>query len=502
MAQKNYVKQPIYILLMTIVILFFISFLPNEQSVFGVDLRYVDIFADLKGQNESDELEYEEYYEEDYENLEYEEYYEEDYDEYDSEDNPDSIESESNLLNEEIKLNYASFAFLNLISDLFFDNDNEDNASDKLTLKPQKISGNLGQLKYFFDALKSAKTKKIRVAHYGDSAIEGDLVTADIRENLQDKFGGNGVGFISITSQDVQFRQTTKHTFSNTWEEASLYSSNRKKLDLGISGEVFIPKSKSWVQYQTTRRYRYLKSWSEAKLLYKASKNSSIEYSFDGKGKQKANLKKSNKVSQVTLKASGAAKKLKIEFQPDGNHYYGVLLENGNGIYVDNFPLRGNSGVDLQNLSASTLQEFGDLLNYKLIILEFGLNAAGSIKSNYRWYEREMEKVINNLKKAFPQCSILMISVHDKSMKRGSNYVTDPSVIKLLKSQIAIAKKTKVAFWNLFEAMGGKDSMPKWVNKNWAFKDFIHFNDRGAKEVADLLSDALIEAYNNYKRKN
>jgi hypothetical protein len=490
---------------MTIVILYFFSFLPKEQSVLGIDLRYVDIFSDLKEKEETDELEYEEYYEENYEDYQYEEYYEDNYDDYEENDSSGSDNSESNLIKEEINYNFASFSFGKMIGDLFFENDDTYTGSsitDKTDLTKQKISGNVGQLKYFFDALKTTKTKKVRIAHYGDSAIEGDLITADIRENLQDKFDGNGVGFISITSQDVQFRQTTKHSFSNTWSEASLYSSNPKRLELGISGEVFIPEKKSWVEYQTTRRYRYLKHWSEARLLYKANKNSSIEYSFDGGGKQKVNLKKSKGVDELTLKPSGSAKKLRIEFQPDGNHYYGVMLENGNGLYVDNFPLRGNSGVDLQNLSASTLKEFGDLLNYKLIILEFGLNAAGSIKSNYRWYEREMEKVINNMKKAFPTTSILMISVHDKSMKKGTDYVTDPSVIKLLKSQIDIARKTKVAFWNLFEAMGGKDSMPKWVDKNWAFKDYIHFNDRGAKEVADLLSNALIDAYNNYKRKN
>ncbi len=487
MERKNYIKQPIYILSMTIVILFFFSFLPEEQSILGIDLRYIDIFSDLKEKHETDE-------------LEYEEYYEENYDEYEEDDSTYINDGESNLINEEINYNFASFGFMNFLNDLFWEKDNKDNRSNKPNLKEQRISGNVGQLKYFFDALKSAKTKKVRVAHYGDSAIEGDLVTADIRENLQDKFGGNGVGFISITSQDVQFRQTTKHTFSNTWAEASLYSSNRKKLDLGISGEVFIPEKKGWVEYRTTRRYRYLKSWSGARLLYKANKNSSIEYSFNA-SKQKLNLRKSNSVSQIALKPSGTAKKLKIEFQPDGNHYYGVILENGNGVYVDNFPLRGNTGVDLQNLSASTLKEFGDILNYKLIILEFGLNAAGSIKNKYKWYEREMEKVINNFKKAFPKTSILMISIHDKSMKRGSQFVTDPLVIKLLKSQINIARKTKVAFWNLFEAMGGKNSMPMWVNKNWASKDYIHFNDRGAKEVADLLSNAMIDAYDNYKRK-
>ena len=139
-------------------------------------------------------------------------------------------------------------------------------------------------------------------------------------------------------------------------------------------------------------------------------------------------------------------------------------------------------------------------MNYKLIVLQFGLNAAGSIRSNYSWYEREMITVINNLKKAFPNTSFLMLSVHDKSMKKGNKFVTDPSILKLLKTQINIAKETDIAFWNLFEAMGGRNSMPTWVDSNppMAFRDYIHFNDHGAKKVADLLSDALMDAYDKY----
>ena len=196
--------------------------------------------------------------------------------------------------------------------------------------------------------------------------------------------------------------------------------------------------------------------------------------------------------------AEGDVKNLRIEFpESDQGYFYGVSLENGNGVYVDNFPLRGNSGVDLQYIPDSVLKEFRQYLDYNLIILQFGLNVAGSIKRNYSWYEREMGKVINKLKDTFPQASILMISVHDKSMKRGSSFITDPSIFKLLKAQQNIAVETKIAFWNLFEAMGGKNSMPEWVDANppLAFKDYIHFNNEGAKKIGDMLSEALISAY-------
>jgi lysophospholipase L1-like esterase len=46
----------------------------------------------------------------------------------------------------------------------------------------------------------------------------------------------------------------------------------------------------------------------------------------------------------------------------------------------------------------------------------------------------------------------------------------------------------------MFEAMGGKNSMPKWVDANppLAFKDYTHFNGTGAKKIAEMFTDALI----------
>jgi lysophospholipase L1-like esterase len=108
-----------------------------------------------------------------------------------------------------------------------------------------------------------------------------------------------------------------------------------------------------------------------------------------------------------------------------------------------------------------------------------------------------MVKVINNLKTAFPKTSFLMISVQDKSMKKGSNFVTDPAILKLLETQKNIAKETDIAYWSLFDAMGGENSMHSWVNANppLASADHIHFNPTGAQKVGNIIAEALLEKY-------
>jgi hypothetical protein len=474
MDSENKFRQPLVIVTLTIILLYTISFINVDYEVAGINfkLKSVDILSDIKDIPLTD---------------------------------PQQPTNEMNhVLPQQLPVvNTASLDFTKIISSVesIFESDpvkTENSYEPILQGKKTPVTGNVQQLSYFFNALKNAKSKLVRIAHYGDSAIEGDLITSDIRERLQQKFGGNGIGWLGITSQDITFRMTTKHSFKGNWESPSLYTNNPKGLPLGISGEVFIPKGDASVQYETTTARRYLKDFSLVRLYYSNAKNSTINYYFDNGAKQTATLKTGTGVQELILKPTSRAKSIRIEFpMVDQANFYGVSLENEPGAYVDNFPLRGNTGVDLGSLQVNMLKDFSKFLDYKLIILEFGLNIAGSRNTDYNWYEKEMVKMIKNLKSAFPNTSFLMISIHDKSMKKGSGFVTDPTILKLLDTQRNIARQADIAFWSLFDAMGGQNSMPNWVNANppLAFKDFIHFNDQGAKKVAELLTDALLELY-------
>ncbi len=459
---KNYITRPIYILLLTVALLTLFYLLPPEFEVLGVSLKRVEIYSDLlkePADTTNDEID----------NL------------FDN-DTLSMYRTDSDII-------CAGFSIP------FF----SENPPSRLG-KEVPLQGNLKQLKDFFAALKNAKKGKIRIAHFGDSIIEGDLVTSQIREELQKKYGGKGVGFLPITSQDVTFRQSMKISFSSNWKNYSVFTSNPKHLPVGINGEVFIPKGNAWVEYQTMPYFRRQKDFSEAYLFCTPDKNVSINFTAGSK-KGKINLKKTTNVVSEKIPIAKRTKKIKIEVPANSGKYYGVSLEAGNGIYVDNYALRGNSGVALKNIPVSQLKKFAKYLDYKLIILEFGVNALSNKTRDYSWYENEMLDVISHLKEAFPKAGIIIIGVHDKSKKKGSKFITDPGIPKLLKTQAMIAKKARVAFWNLNKAMGGRNSMPKWVKANppMAFMDYTHFNDVGAKRIAELFVKSLLDAQSKIK---
>jgi lysophospholipase L1-like esterase len=472
MQPDNKIKEPSVIVSITLGVLLILSFIKFEYLLENVNftVRNIDLLYDIKTEP--------------------------------AEEQPVN-EIKGNF--PEQKMNLASFGFMEIPSGILnFLQPKESSLEYSLPYQGAKtpIIGNTKQLSYFFDALKNVKSKTVRIAHYGDSMIEGDLISSDIREALQNKFGGNGVGWLGIVSQDITFRLTTKHSYSTgNWETASVYTSNPKSLPIGISGEASVPKGNAWVKYETTTVKRYLKDFSVAKLYYSNAKASQIKYSFDGGAAQTAQLVPGSGLQELIMKPSGKAKSIKIDFPTaDQAVFFGVSLENNPGLYVDNLPLRGNSGVDLQQIKPDMMKDFAKYMDYKLIILEFGLNVLGA-RMDYNWYEREMLKVIQNIKTAFPKTSILMISVHDKAAKKGSSFATDPAILKLLETQKGIANKAGVALWSMFDAMGGENSMPGWVNSNppLAFKDYIHFNDQGAKKIAQLFSDALMDEFNKQK---
>ncbi|MFA6596433.1 MAG: hypothetical protein WCS69_01840 [Ignavibacteriaceae bacterium] len=368
--------------------------------------------------------------------------------------------------------------------------------NETVQVKSIPLSGNVSQMNYFFQALEHAKSRKVRIADYGDSGNEGDMGTADIRERFQSEFGGNGVGMMAITSQDITFRITTKHSFSANWKTVSVLTGKEGDIPIGINGFVSIPKGIAWVQYEAKNSYKNSKFFTTAKVYYTNAKASSIKYSFNNGAEKTAVLQPGSGVKELALYSSGNATSFKMTTtMSDQAQFFGVSLESGNGVYVDDYPWRGNSGVSFRDIPDFVKKDFQKYFDYKLIILTYGANMMTAGNINFTWYQNQMIKVIQDLKADFPQTSILLVGMGDKPTKRGSRIVTDPNVHKMIQAQKNIVNATGITFWDKFEAMGGENSMVDWVNANLASQDYGHLNDIGAKKMAGMVSDVLLNEY-------
>ncbi|MDR1830592.1 MAG: GDSL-type esterase/lipase family protein, partial [Candidatus Fibromonas sp.] len=199
------------------------------------------------------------------------------------------------------------------------------------------------------------------------------------------------------------------------------------------------------------------------------------------------------------------ARELTVQFDnAESIPFYGVNFSGGYGVNIDDFALRGSSGIPLRNFNVSLMNAFNRELKYDLIILQFGANVLSSKVTKYDWYASGMTKVVKHLKKCFPGTDILVISQADKATKYGKEIKTDTTLAALIQAQEKYARNTGSAFLNLFELMGGEGSMLKWAKEtpSLAVSDYTHFNSNGAKRIAELIFEKLEQEYEKFKTQN
>lgn len=370
-------------------------------------------------------------------------------------------------------------------------------------------------LNNFFTALKSTEEKKTitRIAYFGDSMIEGDLITQTFRDSLQKKFGGKGVGFVNITSVVSGFRRTIKHTFSGNWDAYNITQPKKGK-EYGLSGYVFSPthnikaddttnafKNASWVAYQSVAYNARLNKFDEAYLYYgKTPKHASVQCEID-KNLSNFSLKGKNQVNELAVFKGKNVNNLTTKFAVDSNfNVYGMSFQSSSGVIVDNFSLRGNSGVSMSHIPGNVMREFNSFMHYDLVILQFGTNISDTSIKDYGWYKKAMMSVVNQIKTNMPTADVLIVSAADRSYKEETDFTSIPSIPRLVNSQKQLAKENNIAFFNLYEAMGGYNSMITWVEKGLANKDYTHVNGSGANRISNMLYRQLMEQYKLFKK--
>lgn len=345
----------------------------------------------------------------------------------------------------------------------------------------------------------------VRVAYFGDSMTDGDMIVKDLRASLQARFGGEGVGFVNITSESAPSRSTLNHSFSGNWKTQSYLNVKHPIKPFGINGHVFFARhdtvSPVWVKYKASK-LSHLSNLNNPTLFYGRSGNRQAGMQvITGTDTVYKKLNASGLLNTLTI-ANGGLKSFKANFvAADSIPFYGFNFDDGRGIHVDNFSNRGNSGLPIGNFNTNLMKAFNDKLGYDLIVLHYGTNVLNYGSLNYGWYEKRMAKVVEHLRECFPGVAILIISTADKSSKYGTEMKTDSAVVPLTQAQKRYAVQTQSAYVNLYTLMGGNGSMVKWVEEipANANKDYTHFNFRGSKKISDLIYNQLNGGYEQYK---
>lgn len=348
----------------------------------------------------------------------------------------------------------------------------------------------------YLSALDSSARRIVRIAYFADSYVEGDIMLQPFRDSMQAVYGGSGVGFVPITSEVAGFRQSIIHSFTG-WTTYSIVGERSDDHPLGPAGLSFASKPGSTVEYKATR-FRRLNTFPTAQLFYRNCSDCAV-ISDDT---DTLPLNGQSPINSLMLGKNRLSLSLKISSKEPVD-LYGMSFEDTKGISVDNFSIRGNSGMGLNYVSEEMYRGFDSIHPYRLVVLAYGLNVANEKAQNYNGYAKNMSKVIQRMKRAFPQSSILVVGCSDRGAKVDGDYMTMPKLKELVQVQRKVAADNGVCFWDLFEAMGGDSTMIRWVDMKPALadKDYTHLTFSGGRKIASILAGTLLYEKEKYDRK-
>ncbi len=340
-------------------------------------------------------------------------------------------------------------------------------------------------------ALSEGKKVKIRIAWFGDSQIEGDFITQDVREQLQNYFGANkGVGYVPITSISSDFRRTAK-----VFTTGDVTVDNFKKQDhnagLFFSGYSFFSNNLDIDFRDNIRKVntQITQKW----LLYGKGDSISVKIN-DSVRKYPAN-KEFNRV----LLGCGVSNKAKFTVSSMKTPIFGLSSEPQSGIVLDNFSFRGITGVELKKISSDLLSEISQSGYYDLMVFQYGVNLMFKPNdTNYDYYYRGMRPVLKKFKNNMPNTEFLLFSCSDRAFNYDGTWKTAVGIDSLIHTQARLSYNTDIPFYNFYKSIGGNGTIVKWADSSiqYANKDYIHFNFRGSKIVAKTIFKALINDYN------
>jgi hypothetical protein len=346
------------------------------------------------------------------------------------------------------------------------------------------------------------RNKPLRILHYGDSQIEGDRITATIRNYMQKNYGGQGIGFLPIVpANDLSI--TFQQDISPNWQRVSVLNRENATVNgFGIAGNLarYAPSGKADSVAHVRLKpfyigYRNVRTFTSARLFYGPAEN---PFTIVVNQTHTQRMMTRDTVSSAWWRFEAPQNSLDLSLVssslPD---LYGIALDGARGVAVDNLPLRGSSGLDFTRMDTAQMGQMFRMMDVEMLILQFGANIAPHVVENYDYYARRFVRELRLLKALKPGLTIVVVGVNDMSQNSPEGYKSYPNIVKIRDAQKKAAFEAGCVFWDLYEAMGGENSMPSWAfaKPPLAQKDFVHFTIGGAKIVAELFCRAWEKEY-------
>lgn len=342
--------------------------------------------------------------------------------------------------------------------------------------------------------------RTVRILHYGDSQIEMDHITGRLRTYMQEHYGGGGPGMLPFRTITPTFSVNQKSdgdlvhlaSFGDSLTVRSRGDYGPMMQSFRLRGSDAVTTVRHATNSHTDDR---VKRFSQVSLVYNNQGGLNISFTnLKGKKERQQTSTGNHGVSSTTFTLDSATTSFRVAVNGAADLYC-LLVDDGSGVAVDNIPMRGCSGQQFTLVGERMLRAAYSQMDIGMIILQFGGNSVPYIKDQaaISTYCKSIGKQIDHLRQCCPEAKIVFIGPSDMSHRYRGEMQTYEMLPALIDSLAATATAHGAAYWSIYHAMGGLNSMVQWSREGLAGKDYIHFSQKGA----DLMGDMLAQAFDN-----
>jgi lysophospholipase L1-like esterase len=355
----------------------------------------------------------------------------------------------------------------------------------------------------FFAALYKLEQGKggvVTILHYGDSPTTADLVTGDIRAQMQARFGDAGRGYTLVAKPWAWYGHRGVEMSSSGWKMRTGVGLVREGI-YGLGGAAFDGKQGAWSNFRITES---------------AQSAVEIEYLAHSGGGTFAVAADGNKIAAQSTDAETQAAAFfhaelppgtkVVSVQPSAGTVtlFGVDFRRGqSGLLYDSLGLNGaTTSVLARVMQPQIWKQELDHAGPALIIVNYGSNESSFGKFVHTMYANELRLAIARIRQLDPNASILIMSPMDRGERTGLDEIQTMSTIpEIVAIQRQVAAETHCAFFSTYEAMGSKGTMARWytASPRLVTADLLHPTPQGATIVAGLFLEQLSLRYDRWK---
>ena len=356
----------------------------------------------------------------------------------------------------------------------------------------------------FFDALhrlSADPNSRVRVLHFGDSQLEGDRITMQLRDAYQRNYGGTGFGYVAlqplVAPSSLAFENEEGLVRKTVFGRRDTAFSDMKYGHLG---------SFTLVEPNDSGQFVGTVAFKKRKWGYSRARNfKTAKMHVAGESPSIVQILVADSIYSTRIFPSGEwtlavdvpnEDKFSMRIRSEQQvRVYGISFESPFGFHADNVAMRGASGMIFTKMNGGHFKASLEREAYDLIILQFGGNAVPYLKdeAHVGRFARALARQADYLKRLYPNAAFLFIGPSDMALKNGLAFESYPLLEELTLQLRNELLSRGISFWDLYDVMGGSGSMVEWVDTQpaLAVRDYIHFTPKGASKVGRSLVRAL-----------